>query len=60
MLAAHSLKGAASMIGADSLSEAAAKVEVLGKNGHLDDVPDRMAAVRDAFSKTKQQLQRAS
>jgi signal transduction histidine kinase/CheY-like chemotaxis protein len=56
VLAAHSLKGSAGMIGADSLSAAAAQVEHLGRSGLLSDVPAHLSTVRRELARTERQL----
>ncbi len=54
--AAHTLKSTSATVGATHLSELAAKIEELGKNDNLDDVPALLAQLPDVYKNAENQL----
>jgi HPt (histidine-containing phosphotransfer) domain-containing protein len=56
-LAAHSLKGSSSNFGADRLCLLSEKLEQLGRQGSLGDVPTHLLALKDEFARVRAVLE---
>ncbi len=56
-LAAHSLKGSSANFGADQLRALSERLEQLGRQGSLGDVPTHLPALKDAFARVKAALE---
>lgn len=56
-LAAHSLKGSSANFGADQLRALSERLEELGRQGSLSDVPAHLPALKDEFARVKAALE---
>lgn len=54
--AAHSIKGAAGMVGASDLSAAAARLEIAARDGNLEQLGALVAALHKAFLRVKEHV----
>ena len=56
-MAAHSLKGSSSNFGAADLRAVSERIERLGRDGHLSEVPAQMPALKVEFARVKEALE---
>lgn len=54
---AHTLKGNSASVGADEVSQLAAELELMGRNGDLSGVPEKIPLLRSAFMTAKKELE---
>ncbi|MEJ5312827.1 Hpt domain-containing protein [Anaerolinea thermophila] len=54
---AHTLKGNSASVGADEVSQLAADLEIMGRNGDLSGAPEKIPLLRKAFVTAKAELE---